>query len=74
MTAKLFAKPSNILDENFDPESMHPADLCQIIEAAYDEYEALPKFTKIKKQYRIAYNKLVDILTEKRQFAQFSHL
>jgi len=73
MTAKLQATPDAILDENFDP-NLHPADIEQVIIAAYDEYEAIPKFTRLKKQYRDKYNYLVDLLTEKRGFNQFSHL
>ena len=74
MAAKIYAQPNTILDENFDVEDMHPADIQQIIEAAYDEYEALPKFTKLRKRYRDAYNRLVDCLTEKRGYKQFAHI
>lgn len=74
MTAKLQATPDAILDENFDVSDLHPADIEQIVIAAYDEYEAIPKFTRLKKQYRDKYNYLVDCLTEKRGFTQFSHL
>ena len=77
MTAKIYAQPAtpgSILDEDFDVESLHPADIQQIIEAAYIEYEALPKFTKIRKQYRIAYNNLVSALTEKRGYKQYNFI
>ena len=74
MNAQLFADPVNFLDENFDPEELHPADLAQLIEAGADEYETIPKFTRLKKLYRQRYNELVDCLSEKRGFIQFSHL
>ena len=74
MTAKLYASPEHILDENFEADNLHPADLEQIIVAAYDEYEAMPKFTKLRKQYRDAYNRLVDCLSEKRGYIQFNYL
>lgn len=74
MTAKLYANPSYILDENFDPELLHPADLSQVIEAAFDEYEAIPPFTKLRKKYRDAVNSLVDCLSEKRGYIQFNYL
>ena len=74
MTAKLYANPSYILDENFDPELLHPADLSQVIEAAFDEYEAIPPFTKLRKKYRDAVNSLVDCLSEKRGYMQFNYL
>ena len=74
MTAKLYANPSYILDENFDPELLHPADLSQVIEAAFDEYEAIPPFTKLRKKYRDAVNDLITLLYEKRNFQQFSYL
>jgi len=74
MTAKLYANPSYILDENFDPELLHPADLSQVIEAAFEEYEAIPPFTKLRKKYRDAVNNLITLLYEKRNFQQFSYL
>ena len=74
MTAKLYANPSYILDENFDPELLHPADLSQVIEAAFEEYEAIPPFTKLRKKYRDAVNSLVDCLSEKRGYMQFNYL
>jgi len=74
MNAKLQASPDAILDENFDPTDLHPADLEQIIVAGYDEYETIPKFTRLKRLYRQKYNELVDCLTEKRGFIQFSKL
>lgn len=74
MTAKLYANPSYILDENFDPSPIPPADLAQIIVAAYDEYEAIPPFTKLRKKYRDAVNSLVDCLSEKRGYMQFNYL
>jgi len=74
MGNKNYANPEQLLDENFDPDNLHPADIEQVIIAAYDEYEAIPKFTRLKKQYRDKYNYLVDLLTEKRGFNQFSHL
>ncbi len=74
MTAKLYANPSYILDENFDPSDLHPADLSQVIEAAFVEYEAIPPFTKLRKKYRDAVNSLVDCLSEKRGYMQFNYL
>ena len=74
MTAKLYANPSYILDENFDPFLLHPADLSQVIEAAFDEYEAIPPFTKLRKKYRDAVNNLISLLQEKRGFQQFSFI
>ena len=74
MTAKLYASPSYILDENFDPSDLHPADLSQVIEAAFVEYEAIPPFTKLRKKYRDAVNSLVDCLSEKRGYMQFNYL
>jgi Txe/YoeB family toxin of Txe-Axe toxin-antitoxin module len=74
MTAKIKSQPENFLDENFDADSLHPADIEQIIVSAFDEYQNIPKFTKLKRQYRDAYNRLVDCLAEKRNFTQFSHL
>ena len=77
MTAKIYAQPAapgSILDEDFDVENLHPADIEQIIIAAYDEYEAMPKFTKLRKQYRIAYNNLVTALTEKRGYKQYNSI
>jgi len=74
MTAQLTAAPENLLSEEFNPEDMHPADVEQIITAAFEEYQEIPAYTKLKSQYRKAYNKLVDLLTEKRGFAQYSHI
>jgi len=74
MTAKLYANPSYILDENFEADNLHPADIEQIIVAAYDEYEAIPPFTKLRKKYRDAVNDLITLLYEKRNFQQFSYL
>lgn len=74
MTAKLYASIENILDENFEADNLHPADIEQIIVAAYDEYEAIPPFTKLRKKYRDAVNSLVDCLSEKRGYMQFNYL
>lgn len=74
MTAKLIAQPKNLLCEDFNAEDMHPADIEQLLTAAYEEYQSIPAYTKFKKLYRNAYNKLVDLLTEKRGFMQYSHL
>ena len=74
MTAKLQAAPENILDENFSADDLHPADIEQILVAAYVEYDAIPKFTKLRNKYRNAYNSLVDLLTEKRGLVQFTHI
>ena len=74
MNSKLQAAPENNLDENFDAEELHPAEIEQIIVAAYDEYEAIPKFSKLRTKYRAAYNNLVNILTEKRGYPQYAHL
>jgi len=74
MTTQIQIQPENLLDENFNPEEMHPADLAQIIEAGKEEYENFPKFTKLRKQYRDVINWCIDTLTEKRGFTQFNHL
>ena len=74
MTAKLQVSPENILDENFDVTDYHPADIEQLIIAAYDEYEAIPPFTKLRKKYRDVVNSLVDCLSEKRGYMQFNYL
>jgi len=74
MTAKLQATAAELLSEDFQPEDMHPADIEQVLVNAWDEYQEMPKFTKVRSQYRKAYNKLVDLLTEKRGFAQFGHI
>lgn len=74
MTAKLQVEPQHILDENFDVTDYHPADIEQLIIAAYDEYEAIPPFTKLRKKYRDAVNDLITLLYEKRNFQQFSYL
>jgi len=74
MTAKLYASIENILDENFEADNLHPADIEQIIVAAYDEYEAIPPFTKLRKKYRDAVNNLISLLQEKRGFQQFSFI
>lgn len=74
MTAKLQAEIHNLLDDNFDAENLHPADIEQILIAGYEEYENIPKFTRLKKQYRIAYNMLVDLIHEKRGYTQFNYL
>lgn len=74
MTAKLQAAPENILDKDFDPDQLHPADIEQILVAAYDEYEAMPRFSRLRAKYRAAYNNLVDLLNEKRGFFQFNYI
>ena len=74
MTAKLQVEPQHILDENFDVTDYHPADIEQLIIAAYDEYEAIPPFTKLRKKYRDAVNNLISLLQEKRGFQQFSFI
>lgn len=74
MNAKLQATPDNILDKNFAPENLHPADIEQIIVAGFEEFQEIPKGTRIKSLYRAAYNQLVDLLTEKRGFRQFNYL
>ena len=74
MTAKLQAQPENILDNDFDPDNLHPADIEQILVAAYDEYEAMPKFSRLRIKYRNAYNNLVDLLNEKRGFFHFNYI
>ena len=74
MTAKLYASIENILDENFEADNLHPADLSQVIEAAFVEYEAIPPFTKLRKKYRDAINNLISLLQEKRGFQQFSFI
>jgi hypothetical protein len=74
MNSKLQAQPENILDENFDADLLFPADLAQVIEAAFQEYEAIPPFTKLRKKYRDAVNSLVDCLSEKRGYMQFNYL
>ena len=74
MNSKLQAQPENILDENFDADLLFPADLAQVIEAAFQEYEAIPPFTKLRKKYRDAVNDLITLLYEKRNFQQFSYL
>jgi len=74
MNSKLQAQPENILDENFDADLLFPADLAQVIEAAFQEYEAIPPFTKLRKKYRDAVNDLITLLQEKRGFQQFSFI
>jgi hypothetical protein len=74
MTAKLYANPSYILDESFDPSPIPPADLAQIIEAGIQEYEEMPKFTKTRRLYRNAINFCIETLTDKRNFCQYSFL
>ncbi len=74
MTAKLQAEPQHILDENFDVTDYHPADIEQLIIAAYDEYEAIPPFTKLRKKYRDAINNLISLLHEKRGWQQFTFI
>ena len=74
MNSKLQAQPENILDENFDADLLFPADLAQVIEAAFQEYEAIPPFTKLRKKYRDAVNNLITLLQEKRGFQQFSFI
>lgn len=74
MTAKLQARSQNLLDEDFTAEDMHPADIEQLLIASYDEWEQMTAHTKERGKYRRAYNKLVDLLTEKRGFKQFNYL
>lgn len=74
MTAKLQAKSQNLLDEDFNPEDMHPADIEQILIAAYDEYTGGAIPFKQRKKYRDKYNSLVNLLAEKRNFRQFNYL
>jgi len=74
MENKNYANPEQLLDESFDPEQFHPADLAEIIEAGKEEYENFPKFTKLRKQYREVINKCIDCLSEKRNFKQFNYL
>jgi len=72
--AQILAAPETLLSEDFTAEDMHPADVAQIIEAAFEEYQEIPAYTKLKTQYRKAYNRLVDVLSEKRGFVQYSHI
>ncbi len=74
MNAKNLSQPDNLLDESFDPSEMHPADIAQVIEAPHEEYNAIPPRTFLRAKYRNAVNKLVDLLTEKRQFRQYAYL
>ena len=74
MSGNIIAQPENLLDENFNPEEMHPADIEQVLISAFEEYEAIPTHGRIRKLYRDAYNKLVDLITEKRGFKQFNYL
>ena len=74
MTAQINAIPGNLLDDEFTGEDLHPADLEQLIIAAYDYYDQIPAFTKLKKQYRTKYNILVSVLAEKREFRQFAFI
>lgn len=74
MNSKLQAQPENILDENFDADLLFPADLAQVIEAAFEEYEAIPPFTKLRKKYRDAINNLISLLHEKRGWQQFTFI
>ena len=65
---------SNILDEGFEPDEMIPAELEATIIEAYEEYGELPSYSKIKKEFRNAYNKCCDSLQDKRGFKQFASL
>ena len=66
MTAQLNVLPNEFLSDEFTGEDLHPADLTQVIEAAFDYYDQIPAFTKLKKLYRTKYNILVSVLSEKR--------
>ena len=66
--------PEIILDEDFSPEEMYPGELEELINVCFEKYEDIPRGTKIKTQFRNAYNNLVKALTEKRQFKQFNYL
>lgn len=72
MNAKLTANPTNLLNEDFTADHLHPADIEQIIEAGCQEYDTLPLYTKTRKNYRNALNALINLLAEKRGFKQFS--
>ena len=63
-----------ILSEDFEPDVLPPADLESIIIKAYDEYNELPNYSKVKKEFRNAYNVLCDVLQDKRGFRQFNYL
>jgi hypothetical protein len=72
MTAKIQSIPVNLLDEDFDPDNLHPADLEQIIIAAYDEYPNVSG--RYRKKYREKYNELVNLLGEKRGERLYNYL
>jgi hypothetical protein len=73
MTAQLQAQPENLLNEGFE-DFLHPADLCQLIEAAIEKYNTLPTHRVERKQYRTRLNALIDRLTEIRGFRQFNYV
>jgi hypothetical protein len=71
MTAKLQVSANNFL-EDFEPENMHPADIEQLLIAAYDEYENVSG--RYRKKYREKYNELVNLLGEKRGEKLYNYL
>ena len=60
------------LEDDYEFEG-HPADLEQVIEAAFEKYQELPKSNPIRKKFRERLNEMVDRLTEMRQFKQFTY-
>lgn len=74
MTAKIQASATELLNENFNAELLHPADIEQILTAGLDVYEGLPKYSEGRREYRKKYNKLIDTLTQKRGFRQFNYI
>lgn len=74
MTAKLQTQPNEFLNPEFDPETLHPADLSQILEAGWDYYSSGQISAHQRKKYREKFNNCVDILHEKRGYKIFNYL
>ena len=69
-------KPSvmNILNEDYQPELLHPQELEEIIIESYSFFYKGGVGNKEKKTFKEIYNEAIDILTEKRNFKQFNYL
>jgi len=74
MTAKLQIQPLNLLDEDFTPEDLHPADIEQIVIAAIEHYQDGDISSHLRKKYRDKVNSLIDLLHEKRERKIFNYL
>lgn len=65
-------EPLKILSEDFNPAELHPADIEEVITTSFESYDTISR--PFRKQFRDAYNSLVDLLTEKRGYKQFNYL